>query len=129
MTVSDLIRGSAAVALLATGLWNSAYVLGVIDVTPVFVEAPFNVQFGAVALSLVTLCAATGLWMRGSWGLVLWIATVLLEFVLAVRSAPDLPGVGRGLVLHGLMLAAYLLLVATKVRKAETHDEFGVVND
>jgi hypothetical protein len=116
LALAILVRGTAAI-LLVMGLRHWVYIAGV------FTEPGWNLlsmssawRFVTVQLAVVDLVAAVGLWMRVSWGNVLWLYAAIFEIVihtiLAARFGLDIPV----LAFHILTLGGFAALLILERR-------------
>lgn len=103
MTVMRVV----ATLLLLIGLARGAFVLGLSPIKPEFLEVPLSVQAWAVALAVLTLIAASGLWMAAAWGTALWASVVLCETLVYFVGEPAYAGSGFKVAAHAVVFAAY----------------------
>lgn len=108
---------AVATLLLAVGLARGAFVLGFSPVQPSFVEGTLGVQTASVALAVLTLIAATGLWMAATWGTALWASLVICEAVLFAFAEPEAAGSGLRLAGHVALFGAYVIFASLVDRR------------
>jgi hypothetical protein len=116
LALTIYLRGIAAI-LMMLGLRQWIYIAGI------FQEPGWNFetmttqwQFVTIHLAVVDLVAAVGLWMRVSWGNVLWIYAAVFEIALHTAFAETF-GLDLIIVLfHVLALAGFAALIVMERR-------------
>ncbi|WP_421851814.1 DUF6163 family protein [Oricola sp.] len=92
---------------------------------PRFDLLPLHWQVPGVILAILLPCAAMGMWMLTSWGIVLWCAAMLLEIAIyGIWSDSYVwrPYLVAGHVVKLLVLAAILAVVLMQRFRARTSD-------
>jgi len=111
LALTIYLRGIAAL-LMILGLRHWLYIAGVFEETGwSFETMTTQWQFITIHLGVVDLVAAVGLWMRVSWGNVLWIYAAVFEIALHTVFAETF---GLDLIVvafHILSLAGFAALV------------------
>jgi hypothetical protein len=100
-----------SVMMMLLGLHQWAIIVGFVDgTTGPFQDMTTSWKIATMHLSVVDLVASVGLWMRVSWGLVVWVlaavSEVLLHTVFIGTFGSDLPIIA----LHIATLAAFGVL-------------------
>ncbi len=108
---AGLLRGYlrlVAILFLCVGLLRAAIVIGMFPDSDGFLGLDAPWRAGLVALVILDLFAAAGLWMAASWGPVIWAVAALVEIAMYTVFA-DLFGVAW------LRVFAHIGLVAVYV--------------
>lgn len=103
----DRLSLGLAVAMMVLGLRQWAIIVGLIaGPTGAFETMPQHWQVATMHLSVVDLIAAVGLWLRSSWGRVVWIVAALSEIAMHSLFIGEFGANLPVVVFHGVALLA-----------------------
>jgi hypothetical protein len=107
----DIYLRGLSVILMLLGLRQWAVILGLVGSA----GGPFETmttawKLATMHLAVVDLVAAVGLWMRVSWGTVLWIFAALSEIALHTVFIRSFGGDVMVIGFHLITIAAYIVL-------------------
>ncbi len=117
LALTIYLRGIAAL-LMVLGLRHWLYIAGIFDEPGwTFESMTTEWQFVTIHLAVVDLVAAVGLWMRVSWGNVLWIYAAVFEIAIHTAFAETF-GLDPIIIgFHVASLAVFALLLLMERRR------------
>jgi len=116
LALTVYLRG-IAVLLLILGLRHWLYIAGVFEEPGwSFETMTTKWRFATINLAVIDLVAAVGLWMRVSWGNVIWIYAACFEITLHTLFHSTFGFDVLVLVFHILALAGFVALVILEKR-------------
>jgi hypothetical protein len=118
--ILDIYLRGLSVILMLLGLRQWAVILGLVGSPGGPFEAMSTAwKLATMHLAVVDLVAAVGLWMRVSWGTVLWIFAALSEIALHTVFMRTFGGDVMVIGFHAITILAYVVLAILSRRARE----------
>lgn len=98
--------------LLLVGLARAMVIFGMVaDPGSAFLALPLERRVILVFFTIFNLTAAVGLWNKMSWGIVVWLISVGVDFFLQIFFSGTFGIAPLTLIFHFIMLGVYVTLI------------------
>ena len=104
----------AAVLWLARGILHWATIVGIFDAG--FVDLRLSRQGAVIALAVLDLVAAVGMWLTSSWGVAVWLIVLTGEALLPILM-PDIEAHALSTALPVALACLYIFLAWRAARE------------
>lgn len=108
LTILTVFMRLVAVLWLIKGIYNWAAIIGIFDAS--FGDLRLSRQGAIIAMAVLDLVAAVGMWLTSSWGVAVWLIVLAVEATLPFLM-PDLDWNLLVVVVPGVLAVLYIFLV------------------